>query len=603
MLSFLAPLFFVGLAAVAVPLVVHLVNRERKQVTAFPSLMFLERVPYKSVRRRRIRHWALLALRCLVLAALAVAFARPFATRADAAAIGGSGAREVVVLLDRSYSMSREGQWRRAQAEARRVIDGLRPGDRASVVLFDETAEAATTPTGDLSRLRAAIDGAQPGWGRTRFAPPLRLAQKLLAESDRPRREVVLVSDFPRRAWDGREDVRLPEGATLAWRDVGGDTRPDVAVAQVTMRRDRAAGRDQLVVQARLTATSACAGTTCGAPRPVPVTLALAGRDVETRTASLPPNGSTTVDFAAVAVPAGRTRGTVQVAADALTRDDTWHFVVSPTQELSVLLVEPASPRANQSLYLRRALELAAQPPTRVDVRAAERVSAADLEGRALVVLNDAVVADGAFARRLAEHVRAGGGLLTVLGPRAADAAAPLRAILPATPGDVVDRGVEGGRLANLDLSHPALEPFAQPRGGDFASARVLRYRAARLADSAVAIARWDDGGIALAERRVGAGISLVWTSTFDTYWNDLALQPVFLPLVHRLSRHAARLAEARASRAVGELLEAPRGAAGATVVAEAPSGLRIPVRDSVGTARGAVPLREAGFYTLRAAG
>jgi hypothetical protein len=604
MLAFLTPLFFVGLAAVAVPVLVHLVNRERKAVVHFPSLMFLERVPYKSVRRRRIRNWALLALRCLVLAALAAAFARPFARNANANVVGG-GAREVVIMLDRSYSMSRSGQWERAQQAARRVVDGLGQGDRASIVLFDETAEAVTTPTANVSLLRAAIDDAKPGWNRTRFAPALRLGQKLLSESDRPRREIVLVSDFQRRGWEAREDIRLPEGATFTWRDVGDpEAKPDLAVAQVTLRRNRDGDRDRLVAQARVTSTSTCAGTACGAPRTVPVTLALAGRAVETKSVSVPANGAVAVDFTPVSVPAGHTRGSVEVPADELTRDDRFHFVVAPTQELSVLLLEPAGARANQSLYLRRALELGTQPPIRVDVRAAERVQPSDLEGRALVVLNDVSVDDGIFARRLATFVRDGGGLFAVLGPRATASASALDAVMPATPGDVVDRGAEGGRLASLDLSHPALEPFAAPRGGDFASARVLRYRAVRPADSTSVLARWDDGGVALAERRVGRGVAIIWTSTLDTYWNDLALQPVFLPLVHRLSRHAARFAETRSSHTVGELLEPGTGRGGTSgqLVAEAPSGARIPIGDSTTTNR-ALALREAGFYVLRAAG
>ena len=46
---FLAPLFFLGVAAIAVPIFVHLIQRERKDIIAFPSLMFLNRIPYQSV--------------------------------------------------------------------------------------------------------------------------------------------------------------------------------------------------------------------------------------------------------------------------------------------------------------------------------------------------------------------------------------------------------------------------------------------------------------------------------------------------------------------------------------------------------------------------
>jgi hypothetical protein len=62
-MSFLTPLFLLGLAALAVPVLIHLTQRERKSVVEFPSLMFLRKIPYESVQRRRIRDWLLLAMR------------------------------------------------------------------------------------------------------------------------------------------------------------------------------------------------------------------------------------------------------------------------------------------------------------------------------------------------------------------------------------------------------------------------------------------------------------------------------------------------------------------------------------------------------------
>ena len=67
-MTFLTPLFLIGLAGLAVPVLLHLIQRERKQVVQFPSLMFLHKIPYKSVRRQKIRHLLLLILRCLALA-------------------------------------------------------------------------------------------------------------------------------------------------------------------------------------------------------------------------------------------------------------------------------------------------------------------------------------------------------------------------------------------------------------------------------------------------------------------------------------------------------------------------------------------------------
>ena len=104
-MSFLTPFFLAGLASIAIPVLIHLIQRERKRVVEFPSLMFVRRIPYQSVRRRRIRHWALLLMRAAAIALIVAAFSRPFMPQGAIAAVAGGGAREIVILLDRSASM------------------------------------------------------------------------------------------------------------------------------------------------------------------------------------------------------------------------------------------------------------------------------------------------------------------------------------------------------------------------------------------------------------------------------------------------------------------------------------------------------------------
>src|SRR3954468_18043924 len=108
---FLAPLFFVALAGLAIPVLLHLTQREKKQIQRFPSLMFVRRIPYQSVRRRKIHNWLLLFLRLAALALIILAFARPLITAASVPAPPGAGAREVVILLDNSYSMGYADRW------------------------------------------------------------------------------------------------------------------------------------------------------------------------------------------------------------------------------------------------------------------------------------------------------------------------------------------------------------------------------------------------------------------------------------------------------------------------------------------------------------
>jgi hypothetical protein len=169
--------------------------------------------------------------------------------------------------------------------------------------------------------------------------------------------------------------------------------------------------------------------------------------------------------------------------------------------------------------------------------------------------------------------------------------------LLPGAIGSAADRSSDwGGTLAYLDYSHPVFELFRGPRSGDFSSARFFRYRSLETKDGV--LARFDDGRVALAEKKVGQGRVLLWTSSLDTGWNDLALQPVFLPFLHQLVKHAAGHLESRPWYTVGEALDLASEAElqGREVAVIAPAGekQRLPVGQR------ALELTAPGYYELR---
>ena len=607
-MSFLAPLFFAGLVALAVPILVHLTHKERKDVVVFPSLMFLSRIPYQAVRKQRIRHWLLFALRCLALIFLALAFARPFLTKPAAAApVRGLGARELVILLDRSYSMVYSDRWTRAVAAARSAITGLGAGDRASLVVFDGSAAAATEPTSDRAILTTALDAVKPGAGVTRYEPAFKLAQRVLADSKLPRREVLLISDFQRIGWDGRDSPALPAGTTINKVDLADAKTSNVAVTGVDFRRDYAEDRERVAITARLVNRSSEAKTGQS------VTLELNGRAVETKQINLLANAAATVDFAAAPLPSGTTRGVIRAADDALPRDNSFFFAISRGQALSVLVIDGREGGAPRSLYVERALGIGDQPNFRVTTKRLGTVTASDLVGRSLILFNDSDLPGGDLGRRLVEYVQNGGGLLVALGDRSAPRDRPAYAteLLPATSDALVDRSADrGGTLGYIDRSHPIFELFSAPRSGDFSTPRFFRYRNVTPAPGDEQVARFDDGHIALLERKVGRGRVLVFTSSFDGIWNDLPLQPVFLPVAHQLAKYAAAYADERPWSIVGQVANLPsifRDSTGpadaankAEYVAVAPSGARSRFE---GTATRSVELAEQGFYELQRAG
>lgn len=548
-MSLLAPLFLAGLACLAIPVLVHLTRQERGKPTAFPSLMFLERIPFQETSRRRLRHLVLLLLRLAALALVVVAFARPFVRGGPLAAVGGPGPEEVVVLLDRSYSMDLADQWNQALSMARSAIGGGGPADRLSLVAFSERPAVLHRSVTDPGRLAASLDTLKPGSLGTRIAPAVKLASSILAASELPRRRAVIISDFQRSGWRPDRDAAFPEGTAVELRPVGGEAAApaNLALAGLELRRQMIGGRERVTVAARVVATSdggaggavESSGSGRSTPRPAPqsvssaVILRVSDAEVGRRTVTVPPNGAAPVEFDAFTLTNPFTRGELVVSDAALQADNALYFVASPGGDIRVLIIDPLG-TGESNLYLRGALGIAEGAGFAAQV-VPSVPGAAVLAERDLVILNGGPFPGGDAGARLREFVEQGGGLLMALGERSRVPSVHLD-FLPASPGEPTDRA-DPLRLGFVDYDHAVFEAFRGARAGDFSRAAFFRSRALDVTDGRV-LARFDDGSAALVEGRRGQGRVLLWATGLDRFWNDLPLHAVYLPFVHRMARY-----------------------------------------------------------------
>jgi hypothetical protein len=591
--SFLSPLLLLGLGAIVVPILVHLIQRERKHVVEFPSLMFIQKIPYQSVRRRRIRHWFLLALRALAIALIVAAFARPFFSRGAVAAAAASGGREIVILLDQSASMGYGDHWAQAQAAARKAVDSLGSGDRGSLVLFGRNAEEHVRSTSDRGRLDSAIEAAKVTSGATRYGPALKLAEGILTRSNMPRREAIVISDFQQTGWSGAEDVKFGENVTITPVSVRSDTMGNVAVPSVAFARAPFSGQE------RVTMTAGVANKAVEPVSNVSVTLEIDGRQMESKTVSIGPNASASVSFAAFTLAAPGVSGVVRAGDDRMPSDNALHFVLTPLQPVSVALVD-GSDRGTASFYLSKALEIGTTPSFQVETVPVARASSDTIAKRNVVILNNTMLPPGLGADSLRRFVEEGGGLLVVFGDRTAWPANDT-VLFPGKVGQVIDRGGgRGGSIGFIDYSHQALEVFKAPRSGDFSAASILRYRLIEPAPTDRVLARFDDNNPAIVERRVGNGRVIAVASSLDDSWNNVALKPVYLPLVHQIVRYLARYEPPAPWRTVGQVVDlsdALRGRAERLVVTPANEQIKVPATEA-----GIIELNEHGVYQVRAA-
>jgi hypothetical protein len=596
-MAFLTPAFLLGLGAIAIPVLIHLIQREKKRVIEFPSLMFVRRIPYQSVRRRRIRHWALLLLRVAAIALIVAAFARPFMRQGAVAAAAVGGAREIVVLLDQSASMGYGDHWTRAKDAARTVIRGMGANDRATLVLFGKNAEENMRATADRTRLEAAVNAAKVTSGATRFGPALKLAESILSRSPIKRREAVLISDFQRSGWSGAEEVRFPEGMAVSTVSVASPKTANLAVPSVTFARASFSGQE------RITVTAGLSNKGDEPLKDVPVTLTIDSHEIQTERAGVGAHASGSVSFTQFTLVGPNVRGSIHAGTDQLPADNTFHFVLTPSAPLSLVIVDSGD-RSGASLFLSKALAIGSTPAFQVDETTASRMTPAAFDKRAVVVLNDTIFPPAAGGGVLKRFLERGGGLLVVTGDHTTWPQGEAD-LLPGHLGATVDRtSGRSGSLGYLDYSHPVFEVFKAPRSGDFSAAHMFRYRTLQSSPTDRVLARFDDGAIAAAEKKVGAGRAIVWTTTLDDSWTDIGVKPIFLPLVHQLVRYLAQYEQPTSWYTVGQVLDlTARAKTRVDRIVVTPGGERI-TQPSVGEGNeGLLELNEQGVYEVRSAG
>src|SRR5437764_116832 len=137
-MGFLAPLMLVGVAALAVPIAIHLIGRRRARVVKFAALDFLLATKRRTARKFRLRERLLLALRAIACAAVAIALAKPYTSCSRKGPQVTRGPQAVVIVVDDSFASGVviDGRpWiKTASDEARRILTQLGPEAEVAIV-------------------------------------------------------------------------------------------------------------------------------------------------------------------------------------------------------------------------------------------------------------------------------------------------------------------------------------------------------------------------------------------------------------------------------------------------------------------------------------
>ncbi|MGA3205552.1 MAG: BatA domain-containing protein, partial [Bryobacteraceae bacterium] len=591
-MGFLAPWFLAGVAAVGLPIWIHLLRRHKTDPRLFPSLMFFERREMSSVKHRRLEYILLFTLRTLMLILLALLFANPFIKR-DPSAVDGK--KVLVIAVDRSFSMRAADRLSKAKDEALSLIAGMKPGDQAQVLALGGSVQALTQLISDPGELRVAVQSIQPSDSRASFGELARYV-RTLSESTHLALEVHLASDLQKSALPpGFADLRLDPSTTLVFHQIG------QAAANTAVENVVAPQRIFDPKKVRVSATIANFGAPDSKVETVKksVSLVLNNKVLETKTVEVATGGRAQVEFLGLDAPYGFSRGEVRVdGADILPADDRFYFAVERTDPRKVLFVDDGRhPRAQ--LYYRAALDSSGDSAFQLEVVRPDAAASLPFSHYAFVVLDNIGTVSAALEDALKSYVNAGGSVLIALGPASA-----AQVKVPLTDDSIEGAsyaGREGDRffnVAEIDAGHPALRSVERFSGVKFYLAIHVTPAKSRV------LARLNDQTPLLLERQLGEGKVLVFTSTFDNdETNDLPLHASWVPFVER---SAAYLAGSGAEQPVNlvvdsyvELRTADNKSAAAEVLD--PDGKRLLTLAEATTARN-FALDKEGFFELKTA-
>lgn len=609
-MSFLYPLFLAGAAAVGIPILLHMVRQRTRKHVTFSSLMFVPAAAPRFKNRNRIEHLPLLLLRCAIIGLLAFAFSRPFFSR-PLSDNSTKSAERIVVLIDTSGSMRREGLWERAMAEAKSEVQEAGRGDSVCIMSFAQETRilmgfeewSQLEASQRVSLATEQINGLMPGWGHTNLGDALVAAAEAIEDDEindtsvtAAVRRIVLISDLQ----EGSEIKALsayewPGGMGLSVRAISPESTANATLQLIGDGSRPSAGDANDPPRIRVTNSSDSdteqfqINWAADAPNePVNVYVA-------------PGRSSVARAPARKEVLPGRK---LILTGDAHDFDNTLYIAPSLRQPINILYIGDDDPNDSREMhfYLRRAFGSSGAPAPKVVSHPGDKsIGKAAIETADLIIAGDSISTGNVAALR--EGIESGRTVLLAM--KSVGDAETVAALARIESVEVEEAEVERyAMLGHIEFTHPLLAPFSEPRFGDFTQIHFWKYR--RIDASAIpgsrVPARFDTDDPALLELPIGKGTLLVLTSSWRREDSQLALSSKFVPLLYSMLEYGGVRTKRQLQYFVGDSVPVIRSAAekSADIRIRKPEGSTV----SLGpTDENFSQTDQPGIYTIESAG
>jgi hypothetical protein len=530
MLSFGNSLFLFALAGLAVPILLHLINRELAVNLKFPSIRFINRSQLPRREKRKLRDLLLLALRLLLFASIVLAFARPAWVEQLAELPAGSTLRQTIYLVDASSSMAHGNYWNESTAAIRKDISDAEANEWGMVVYGDRVL-VQLNPSSNAELLENALQEIEPSYAAGNPGSAIESAVRLFRPD--AERRLVVVSDFQETDWQ-RDLPGVPEEVKLVFLSPQTNDATNIGIVNVNTVP---VGKNQARVLVSLRNNGSENLT-------IPVSL---NSDAirEEKQVDIPAGQQANLSFT-LEVEEARAM-TATIPADVYNRDNSWHFWVAPPPVVRVYAFLPNldEPQAVNAFYfLQTALEVESETDwVRFEVTALDRgfFEASLLEEADVIVVSAAA----SYLRDeqwddLKTYLNLGRTAILLPGEgfpkhfRALETNGIMQSRFLGLAGNTNERQTPY-HLSFINPSSRLSKTFADSAGKDLFLVNVYRYVRLQASPLDTILMAFENGEPALLRLPVGQGTVFASTFAFDPTWTDLPLRNSFLPLVREL--------------------------------------------------------------------
>lgn len=547
-LTFINAFFAIGLTAIILPIIAHLLSKKGAKKRAFSSIMLVPPSKTALFRKTKPTDILLLLLRSLLIALIVLAFTRPsILTRAFGA---DPSPRTVAIVIDNSFSMSGGNNLKRAKAAAIKIIDSLPDGSFGAIFPLVQTAPHEANVTADKSALRKEIEEIKI---TSTFADNQKRLERVytslssaLGSAPNSRKEVVLIGDNQKNGWS-------IDPAESKWVKLI-DIREDIEITNSAITGLTYEVLEDLI-EVHVLARSFSDKTL----RDLKLQVDLSGVELN-KIIDLEPQSSLVTSFrvpktSLTLETQKRIEITAELEGDWLLIDNKRFKVIDEGEAMNVLIVEGdprQDTRLSESYYLNQALEiLSEQTPLRIKTTLGGSTNPDALDRYDIVFLANTGSLGLETPVEFDKLLKRGGTIVLFPGDNIKPKlySTLLGKYLPGVWGEPY----EGELYVQISENPTLLDSGAQ---GALRSVEIRKQFRIFPSSESTVIYQTNDENPFLVHRGIGKGDVYLFSTTADLEWNAFALTPVFIPFIKAFIDGAANRLKAPSEFFVGDSVE-----------------------------------------------